>query len=53
MLHAYIQHVCRVAGYSTKEPAGGRHSDEGREIGRGAGCCEYFFEFTIDAEAGG
>lgn len=53
MLHADVEHVCRVAGYAAEKTAGGGNGDEGGEGGGGARGCEDFFQFAVDAEAGG
>ena len=52
VLHAYVEHVGRVAGHAAQEAGGGCHGDEGGEGGRGFGGGEGFFEFFVDAEAG-
>ena len=53
VLHAYVEDVGGVAGHAAQEAGGGCHGDEGGEGGRGFGGGEGFFEFFVDAEAGG
>jgi len=53
MLHADVEDVGGIAGHAAEEAGCAGHGDEGGEGRRGEGGGEDFFEFFVDAEAGG
>lgn len=53
VLHSDVEDVGGVAGDAAHEAGGRGHGYEGREGGLGCAGLEDFFQFFVDAEAGG